>query len=331
MRPRNSLAGALIAAGAILLLAVSAQAAGDPAKLKVGVLKFGTVNWELDVIKAHGLDKAEGIDLEIVGLGGKSATAVALQGGAVDMIVTDWIWVSRQRAEGADYTFVPHSLATGGLMVRPDAGIEKLADLKGRKLGIAGGPVDKSWLLLRAYAKLKTGTDLAEMVEQKFAAPPLLNALMLKGDLDAGLNFWHYGARLKAAGMTEFISVSDMLPALGVDTVPPLLGWVFSEQWAAENAEIVTGFLRASLAAKKILAESDAEWDRLRPRMKAADDATYQALRDGYRAGIPTSFTARDIAAANALFETLAELGGEKLIGKAKTLAAGTFWIGFAF
>ena len=331
MKPRNTLIGVVAGIGAILLLSLSAHAAGDLRKIKVGVLKFGTVNWELDVIETRGLDKAEGIDLEVVGLGGKLATAVALQGGAVDMIVTDWIWVSRQRAAGTDYTFVPHSLATGGLIVRPGAGIEKLEDLKGKALGIAGGPVDKSWLLLRAYAKKTTGADLADIVEKKFAAPPLLNELMLKGDIAAGLNFWHYGARLKAAGMTELVSVSDMLPVLGVDTVPPLLGWVFSEKWAAENADAVTGFLRASLAAKKVLAESDAEWDRLRPRMKAKDDATYLALRAGYRAGIPSSFTARDIAAARALFETLADLGGEKLVGKSKTLAAGTFWVGFAF
>ncbi len=131
--------------------------------------------------------------------------------------------------------------------------------------------------------------------------------------------------------MVELISVSQMLPALGVDTVPPLLGWVFSEKWAAENGEALTAFLRASLAAKKVLASSDAEWERLRPRMKARDDATFAALRKGYRAGIPTSFTARDIAAAETLFETLAELGGSKLVGKSNSLSAGTFWIGFAF
>lgn len=315
----------------MLAFAVSPVAAEQLPRVKVGVLKFGTVNWELDVIKTRGLDKAEGIELEIVGLGSKNATAVALQGGAVDLIVTDWIWVSRMRAEGMDYTFVPHSLATGGLMVRPDAGIETIADLKGRKLGIAGGPVDKSWLLLRAYAQKKLGEDLAAIVEPTFGAPPLLNELILKGDLPAGLNFWHYGARLKAAGMKELVSVGDMLPELGVETTPPLLGWVFSEKWAGANSEAVLGFLRASLAAKEALARDDAEWQRLRKRMKAKDDATFEALRAGYRAGIPTSFTAKDIAAAEKLFETLAALGGEKLVGKSKSLAAGTFWVGFAF
>src|SRR5882724_8830755 len=68
--------------------------------IRLGVLKFGTVNWELDVIKANGFDKAEGLDLEIVDLANTGATTVALQAGAVDVIVTDWLWVTRQRAAG---------------------------------------------------------------------------------------------------------------------------------------------------------------------------------------------------------------------------------------
>ncbi|HLB80260.1 MAG TPA: ABC transporter substrate-binding protein, partial [Dongiaceae bacterium] len=93
------------------------------------VLKFGTVNWELDVIETHGLDKAEGFDLQVVELAGKDATTVALQAGDVDVIVTDWIWVSRARAEGAAFTFVPYSTAVGGLMVPADSPVRTLADL----------------------------------------------------------------------------------------------------------------------------------------------------------------------------------------------------------
>jgi NitT/TauT family transport system substrate-binding protein len=318
-------------AAILLLFTTTSWAEQDLPAVRVGVLKFGTVNWELDTIKRHGLDHAEGFDLKVVELGGKDATAVALQGRSVDIIVTDWLWVSRQRSEGSDFTFVSHSLATGGLIVRPDAGIRAIADLRGRKLGIAGGPVDKSWLLLQAYVKKKLGEELSKMVDPTFGAPPLLNELTLRGDLPATLTFWHYGARLKAAGMAEIVSAADMLPELGVETTPPLLGWVFSEKWANDNRDAVLGFLRASLAAKQLLKTSDEEWVSLRKLMKAEDDATFDALRRDYRAGIPTSFTSRDIAAAGKLFETLAALGGEKLVGKSGSLAAGTFWVGFAF
>ncbi len=328
-KPPRCLIG--IAALVLALLAGTPGAWPDPPKFRAGVLSFGTVNWELDVLKHHGLDRKHGYELQVIGLGGKGSTAVALQGGAVDAIVTDWIWVSRQRAEGKDYTFVPHSVAVGGLIVRPDAGIGSVADLKGRKIGIAGGPVDKNWLMLRAYAKKIMGEDLKEVAEPTFAAPPLLNMIMLRGDIPAALNFWHYGARLKAAGMKELISVSELLPALGVKRRPPLIGWVFSESWARDNGAVVQGFLKSLYAAKKIMAESDAEWERIRPLIKAEDDATFRSLRDAYRAGIPESFNDDDVAAAAALFDTLAEYGGAELVGPGGALSQGTFWSGFRF
>ena len=300
-------------------------------KIRIGVLAYGTVNWELDTVKHHNLDREEGIELVVTKSSGKNSSAIALQGGAVDAIVTDWIWVSRQRSAGADYTFVPHSIAVGGLMVRPDAGIQSLDDLRGGKIGVAGGPVDKSWLMLRAYAKKKIGVDLLDVVEPTFAAPPLLNKIMLKGEIPAALNFWHYTARLKSAGMIELISINEILAVLGLERQPPLIGWVFSEKWAADNENAVKGLLRALRRAKSILASSNAEWDRLRPLVKANDENTFVALREAYRAGIPNSFGDKDVAVARQLFSTLVQYGGRDLVGDSTALESGTFWSGFRY
>ena len=326
MTTRNPLRFALLLAAVATVVATAATASGH--EVRVGVLKFGTVHWELDVIQTHELAEKQGIDLRIVKLGSKRATAVALQGGAADVIVTDWIWVSRQRAEGRDYAFAPYSLSVGGLMVRPDSGIEALADLAGKKVGIAGGPVDKSWLLLQAYAK-RGGLDLAASVEPTFGAPPLLNELIQRGDLPAVLNFWHYNARLKAAGMRELLTAVEILPALGVERPIPLLGWVFNRSWANENRDAVAGFLRASYSAKHLLLESDEEWVRLEPNMKVSDAATAAALRDAYRLGIPRRFGEADREAAAQAFAILAAEGGEKLVGASDTLMPGTFWTEF--
>lgn len=328
MSPRKS-ALAIVLLAVAHLLSISVAKAAELPLVRAGVLKFGTVNWELDVIREHQLDEKHGFKLEVTGLGGKNASAVALQGGAVDLVVTDWLWVSHQRAAGKGYTFAPWSNTVGGLMVAPNAGIERIEDLRGKPLGIAGGPVDKSWLLLRAWAKQEAGLDLAAAVEPKFAAPPLLNELALRGELPAVINFWHFAAKLKAAGFKELISVQRVLPALGVEHDVPLLGWVFDEVWAGEHGAAVQGFLAASYAAKAILAESDAEWQRLKPLTKAKSDDELHALRDAFRAGIPQRFGATEIAAAKQAFGVLAAEGGEQLVGQQTALAEGTFWAGF--
>ena len=294
--------------------------------VRVGVLKFGTVHWELDTIAHHRLDAQHGVSVQVLSLASKRATDVALQGGAVDVIVSDWIWVSRQRAQRRHYTFVPYSLTVGALMVRPDVAIHDLRDLKNRRIGVAGGPLDKSWLLLRAYSRQRLGSDLVSLVEPNFAAPPVLNQLMLRGELPAVLNFWHYNARLAAAGMVPLISVSEMLKGLGVEAPVPLLGWVFSEQWAKANRDALHAFLDTSYAAKHLLLRSDDEWQRLRGLLDADDDATARALRDAYRQGVPNGFGGAEKAAAAQTFELLAREGGNALVGEQHTLSAGTFW-----
>ena len=294
--------------------------------VRVGVLQYGTVNWELDVVKKHMLDKKAGVNIEVVPLASKNATAVALQGDAVDVIVTDWIWVSRQRAAGLDYTFAPYSIAAGGIVVRPNSEITKLADLRGKKIGIAGGPVDKSWILLQAYARKTLGVDLADIVNPVYGAPPLLNELILKGEIDANLTFWNFEARLKAAGMKQLIAIPDVIHSLVTESEVPVLGWVFSDSWAAKNPQAIEGLLHATAEARDILAKSDSEWSRLRPLMGAANDAEFAALRDAFREGIPHSSAREDAEAAAAVYSVLVEFGGPELVGDEKELSPGTFW-----
>jgi len=312
----------------IVVISLTVVNADDKTTVRVGVLKFGTVNWELDVIREHGLAEKEGINLEIVPLASKSATHVAIQGGAVDVIVTDWVWVSRQRGEGRDYTFVPYSTAAGGVMVDPKANIESLNDLADKRLGVAGGPVDKSWLLLRAYSQKSLGKDITKMANPNFAAPPLLNELALRGELPAVLNFWHYSARLQAAGFKSLLPISEILNALDIKTPMPLIGWSFHEKWADENKQAVEGFLRASQGAKKILAESDLEWQRLEAMLKAPDDPTRETLRNAYRKGVPTCFDESVIDAATKMYAILAKEGGRDLVGRQMEFSEGTFWKG---
>ena len=321
----SHLGGFLLAMAATL----SHAADGAAATLRVGVLQFGTVNWELDVVQANKLAQKRGLTLKVVPLASGDASTVALQGGAVDVIVSDWIWVTRQRADGMNVTFAPYSNAVGSVMVKADSGIRNVADLKGKAIGISGGPFDKTWLLLRAYANKKLGLDLAAATRPVYAAPPLLNELALSGQVDAALNVWHFDAHLEANGQRPLIKLPEILAGLGVDKPIPLIGWVFREDWANQNRDAMERFLAASQEAKGILAKSDAEWERLKPLMHAQDNATFVALRSGYRNGIPSCEQADAQSSVAAVFKVLAETGGDKLVGKSRTLSEGTFWNGF--
>ncbi|KAG1715110.1 hypothetical protein GQR58_000063 [Nymphon striatum] len=261
---------------------------------------------------------------KVQGMAGGAAAKIAFQGGEADVIVSDWLWVARQRAAGKDYVFIPYSKAVGGVMVPAGSAAESLADLKGGKIGIAGGPLDKSWLILQAYAQKNHGVDLAADTEQVFGAPPLIFKTALQGELDGAINFWHFMAKMDASGMRKLVDVSDAASDLGLDPETPLLGYVVKGELVASNPELVNGLATASRAAKDMLASDDAEWDRLRPRMNAKTDAQFDALKVGFRAGIPAPGPV-DEDAAGKMLTLMADLGGEELIGKATTLPSGTF------
>jgi len=307
-----------------LITATSLAMAGET--VRVGVLKFGTVNWEIDTIRHYELDRKNGIELDVVPLAGNEATRIALLSGAVDIIVSDWLFVSRQRAEGMALAFVPYSTSVGAIMVPPGSDIATLADLKGKTIGVAGGPLDKSWLMLRGLAEGKAGFDLAAETTQAFAAPPLLAEKLRQGELDAAVNYWHYNARLEAEGYRLLVSAQAAAVALGANGDISAIGYVFNETWANDNARTVFGFVQASRDAKALLAASDEAWGRLKPMMKANDEAVFETLVKRYRQGIPSRPIAEEEADTARIYDYLAKVGGEKLVGKAKAMAPGTFW-----
>ena len=73
-----------------MLLQASVTAA-DGATIRAAVQQSGTVNWELDTIKHYGFDAGNGFTLDVQGMAGGDAAQIVFQGGAVDMIVSDWI------------------------------------------------------------------------------------------------------------------------------------------------------------------------------------------------------------------------------------------------
>jgi NitT/TauT family transport system substrate-binding protein len=238
--------------------------------------------------------------------------------------VADWIWVARQRSAGKDYVFFPYSKAVGGLVVPQDSDAATLKDLAGGKLGIAGGPLDKSWLILRAYAQQAYGMDLEAETEQVYGAPPLIFKSATGGDYDGAINFWHFLAKMKATGMTELVSVASAAEALGLDPDTPLLGYYGRGGYFDAHPGLAQAFYNASRDAKNLLAQSDAAWNALRPRMNAATDAEFNQLRQDWVAGIPARGPV-DATAVAKMLAIMADLGGKELVGDADRIPDGLF------
>jgi NitT/TauT family transport system substrate-binding protein len=310
----------------VIALAASPFAARAQAAptLRLGILPFGTVQWIADVITHHKIDAAHGFSLQTVTLANTEAGKVALMGNAVDVAVSDWPFVASQRAHGGHLTFAPFSGSLGGVMVPGNAPLRMLADLKGKRLGVAGGAQDKSWLLVRAAAR-SAGLDLERDCTLSFGAPPLLDASLRHGDLDALLTFWNFAARLQAAGYRQLVSVSECARMLGFEASPALVGYVFDDSWARAHPALIAGFLAAAADAAHLLATEPDEWTRIRPLMDAKDDAVFTALRQRFLAGLshPTPATLEQQA-----LKLTALLSKDAPRSRMTSLPTGVFWHG---
>jgi len=311
--------------GACVALALAAAPAAAADSVRIAAQKTGTLAWELAVLRAHGLDRQARLEIVTTDLAMPEAGKIALRGGSADVIVSDWLWVSRERALGSKLVFYPYSSALGAVMATPTAPIQALADLKGRSLAVAGGPLDKSWLLLQAALK-QDGVELKSQAAIAYGAPALLAAKTLRGEFDATLNYWNLCADLEAKGLRRVAGIEDILPRLGARGASAMLGYAFDERWAAQSRDAVARFLAVTRKAKEILAGSDDEWQRIGPLAGVTDAAALRILRDRYRAGIPRRPIADEEADARVLYGVLAQLGGAELVGPARELAPGTFY-----
>ncbi|HEB76941.1 MAG TPA: ABC transporter substrate-binding protein [Methylothermaceae bacterium] len=317
----------IIAGLSLALISFSLQAGSRD--LTIGALAYGTLNWELTVIDLEGLDRRQGFNLKVKKLANPQAGRIGLQAGALDLIVTNWLWVARQRNEGQDFTAVPYSLTHGALIVPPDSPIRDIGDLEGKHIGIAGSPLYENWLLLKTLAKRNYRLELEKAAEPVFAAPPLLNQQLLQGRLDAILNYWHYAARLEAKGYRRLMDGAALLQQLGIEPPVPTLSYVFRERWAADRKDTITAFLRAAYGAKDAICTDRRVWRYVAPLTGSKDPVVQNTLRQRYCEGRIRRWGPAELKAAARLYALLHQVGGQQLTGVSPTLPRGTFWKDF--
>lgn len=307
----------LLASGAFALAAAAVpiplRAAGAP--LRLGSVKYGSLSWVIETIRALELEKKAGLEIEVIDVASNQAGPVALLANGADVIVSDWTWALRQRALGELLKFAPYSSALGSLVVPEKSDIKGLTDLEGKSLGVAGSAIDKSWLLLRAYTQKTLGRDIASFARPSFGAAPLLAEELRSGRIDANLNFWTHAARLTGSGFREILSMNDIMKNLGIDPVPSLVGFIWKEDYEASHSREIATLLKVVAEANAVLATDDSAWERLRPLVKPASDGEFQAIIAAYRAGIPKPWGPAELESARKLVDVLIDAGDVELMG----------------
>lgn len=264
--------------------------------LSVSVLQFGTAHWELDHILYRGLDRENGYRLELKPVANLPASRLAVTSGSVNGAVADLLWAQSRFQAGTPYLYVPFSSQIGDIVVDETSSIRSVEDLQGKRIGVAGGPDSKGWILLKKVAQ-EQGINLEQSAQLQFAAPPLLSQALKRGQVDVIVTYWHFAARLRGeGGWRSAFSMADLLTELDLDRSLPVLGYVFPATWASDHHLLIDRFAASLQQAKGELAEGESPWHRLRPLMGEPEDGVFSALREGFVAGTPAPQTDQRIA-----------------------------------
>ncbi len=295
-------------------LATTSAFAAEKTTLRIGVQTSGTLDWELSV-----LPESPDFQIQVQPVATAESAKIALQSGAVDMIVSDFLWVSQTRNTGAEFTFYPYSNTSGALVVPANSAIHEVKDLAGKRLGIAGGELDKNWLLLQAVGK-KQKVDLNATVEKIFGAPPLINEQLKNQRVDAVLTHWHFAAQLEAQGYRQLLDGKTLQRDLGIAENVPTLGYVFKQSWADNHKSVLKAFFAATSQAKNRLCDDATLWQKTTAKMEFSTTILQQRYCDGR----VNAWTTANQQAAQELYSVLIALNPK--VGSSANLAAGTFW-----
>lgn len=193
---------------AMLLVVTAAGGAGGAApapelvRVRMARLAFPSlVTVMVDVVKAAGLDRKHGLDLEPVSYSAVSAFYAAQATGETDAGVGGPHVYQRLRLEGAPIQIVASYVGLAAMVViSRNPQVQTIADLRGKTLAADMG--SSEFQILAIYAKSK-GLDIRRDVTVVQAGPPLARAQLAAGRVDAAMT-WEPTATLTLRDSTDY-------------------------------------------------------------------------------------------------------------------------------
>lgn len=190
------------------------------------------------IAKEAGYFAAEGMDVELIRVGGSTRIVAALLGGSAPFVSAGGSAAIAAAAAGSDVVIIAAAFNVSAfhLMARPE--IKKPSDLKGKKAGISAFGSSSDILVRLALKKygLEPGKDVAIL---PMGGQPEAFAALQSGSIHlAGLTFPLYLSAAKA-GMSEPIKVSEV----GFEDVTGTV--ITTRSFISQQRDTALRFLRA--------------------------------------------------------------------------------------
>lgn len=253
----------------VVLAAWGAAPALEPAQsqdgLKVKISRLGfpsLTTLMVDIVKDQGLDKKNGLDLELHSFGAVSAYYAALATGEIDMAPAGPHVLQKMRLEGvpikATLTYARLNVL---VVITADPTVKSIADLKGKSIAADMG--SSEYQILSLYGRAR-GIVFGKDVTVVQAGPPLARTQLQAKRVDAAMT-WEPTATLTLRDNPQYRTI------LSGDTAWKAIakadGWdlvvAVREEWLAQHREAVPRLLKMFQEGQRFIKTNTDDADRI--------------------------------------------------------------------
>src|SRR6266576_5277573 len=235
---RNSLRTALLFLALFLLLSAAAFAASAKTSMRLLYPSFAG-SWATAWIAMEaGYFLDEGLDVELIRVGGSTRMVAAMLGGSAPIIQAGAVAALTATAAGADVVIIGSTGTVSPFRLMARAEIKQPADLKGKKAGITtfGSTSDQVVRMALKHFNLEPNKDVALL---SFGAQPEVFAALQSGAVHVGALSFPLYAKAPKLGMRELVNFAE----LGAEDINGTV--ITTRSLIAQQRDTTLRFLRA--------------------------------------------------------------------------------------
>lgn len=255
----------LIVALVLVALAGGVDVTGAQERHKIRVVVLPGSQWyAVEAMQRGGFFDKHRIDVERKDVVSVPAIYTALKAKAGDIAFAGWISNLQYRAQGLDFLNVfPLTEFHNDILVNEGSPVKQLGDLKGKRVGLYGGPAGTTTAMFRVQAVRFFGLDPERDMKLHFGASPLLGGLLEKGEVEAIMVADPVTTKLLQR--KKFRSIGNVNDLHRERTGEGLLMLTITtrDEFATRHPEAVKAFLRAYVEAIAHLKGNTRLWEDL--------------------------------------------------------------------
>jgi NitT/TauT family transport system substrate-binding protein len=316
--PRLTKAGCRV--GLLLSLLLFCSCAQPPQPSSARTFKLGLIPGAQEfmdfVMEGHGLLDQVGLKADKVKSLSPANLHLMLAERKVDIGFGGFTTMATARGEGKDIIVIyPVFSPVNMVFVRKDSPIKSVTDLKGKKLGVFGGPGSTTFAFLAVLAKNWYGVDLFHDAELITAPAPALAELLGKGDIDAALLGTVESIQTFAKDRYRVIlDLSADYKAHQGGRAPAHVTVATNEEFAKSHGDIVRDYLKAYKNTLQYIHLHPEVWDEYAASIKMDDPAERALLREKMGPNLVENWDADQIALQNDYLKLVHNIIGDSVL-----------------